>query len=126
MWWLAATQNGKFCLTLRECIHETVRLALPFYPIVPRPSWVGPLVELGVKTIQLRIKDLSGQRLEHELDAAITVGKASRIQLLINDHWELGLKHQAFGVHLVQEDLASADVEQLRSNGNRLGISTHY
>ena len=30
-----------------------------FYPIVPDADWVGRLVPLGVRTIQLRIKDAS-------------------------------------------------------------------
>jgi hydroxymethylpyrimidine kinase/phosphomethylpyrimidine kinase/thiamine-phosphate diphosphorylase len=99
--------------------------SIGFYPIVPRASWVRPLAELGVKTIQLRIKDLSGDLLECEIADAITAAKSSGTQLFINDYWELALKYGAFGVHLGQEDLASADVTRLRLSGIRLGISTH-
>ena len=32
----------------------------PFYPIVDSAAWVGRLVGVGAKFIQLRIKDASG------------------------------------------------------------------
>ena len=46
-------------------------------------------------------------------------------QLFINDHWQLAIEHGAYGVHLGQEDLASADLSAIARAGLRLGISTH-
>jgi hydroxymethylpyrimidine kinase/phosphomethylpyrimidine kinase/thiamine-phosphate diphosphorylase len=96
-----------------------------FYPIVPRASWIEPLADLGVQTIQLRIKDLPLDLLEEEIDQAIALARRYRVHLFINDHWDLALKYEAFGVHLGQQDLVSADLDQLRMKGLRLGISTH-
>jgi thiamine-phosphate diphosphorylase len=101
------------------------RGAIGFYPIVPRATWVKPLAELGVKTMQLRIKDVTGDPLEREIAEATTIARSCGMQLFINDYWEMAIKHGAFGVHLGQEDLATADVHTLRSRGLRLGISTH-
>jgi len=45
--------------------------------------------------------------------------------VFINDAWELALKHDAYGVHLGQDDLPGADLAALARAGLRLGISTH-
>lgn len=104
---------------------------LGLYPIVDRADWLEMLLPLGVTTIQLRIKDLSDRRLEDEISRAVQIARRYSCRLFINDHWQLAIKHRAYGVHLGQEDLiatqsdASNPIQQLRSAGLRLGISTH-
>lgn len=104
---------------------------LGLYPIVDRADWLEILLPLGVSTIQLRIKDLSGRHLEDEIRRAVQIARDYRCRLFINDHWQLAIRHQAYGVHLGQEDLiatqydSSNPIQQLRSAGLRLGISTH-
>ena len=83
------------------------------------------LLEAGVNTIQLRIKDKTGDVLEQEIIQAIQLAKTHKARLFINDYWQLALKHNAYGVHLGQEDLQSADLAALANAGIRLGISTH-
>ena len=101
------------------------------YPIVDRADWLEMLLPLGVTAIQLRIKDLSDRRLEDEISRAVQIARRYSCRLFINDHWQLAIKHRAYGVHLGQEDLiatqsdASNPIQQLRSAGLRLGISTH-
>ncbi len=46
-------------------------------------------------------------------------------RLFINDYWQLAIKHSAYGVHIGQEDLMTADLAQIQQAGLRLGISTH-
>lgn len=92
-----------------------------FYPIVDRAAQVAWLVELGVKTLQLRVKDLRGQALIDEIAAALEA--APGCQLYINDHWREALQVGATHVHLGQEDLDGADREALASVA--LGVSTH-
>ena len=46
-------------------------------------------------------------------------------RLFINDHWRLAIKYGAYGVHIGQEDLASANLSAIAKAGLRLGISTH-
>ena len=41
-----------------------------FYPIVPDAAWLERLVPLGVKTIQLRLKDAPPERVRREIAAA--------------------------------------------------------
>ena len=98
---------------------------LGFYPIVDRVSWMARLLPLGVRTIQLRIKDLTGDALDREIAAAAALAKRHGARLFINDFWRLALRHGAYGVHLGQEDLETADIAALAKAGIRLGLSTH-
>lgn len=99
-----------------------------FYPVVPTADWVERLLGWGIRTIQLRIKaaDHTPADMAIQVMATIEAGKAvSGAQIFINDHWQLALAHGAYGVHLGQEDLDTADIEALRNAGMRLGLSTH-
>lgn len=98
---------------------------LGLYPIVDRADWVARLLPLGVKTIQLRAKDLAGAALEAEVGRAIALGRQYGAQVYINDHWQLALQHGAYGVHIGQDDLPGTDLAALRAAGLRLGVSTH-
>jgi thiamine-phosphate pyrophosphorylase len=96
-----------------------------FYPIVPDFAWLERLVPLGVKTIQLRLKDASPQRVRREIAASLEVCARHDCQLIVNDYWEEALALDADYIHLGQEDLAGADVPAIQAKGARLGISTH-
>lgn len=98
---------------------------LGLYPIVDSADWVARLVPLGVTTIQLRIKGLAGDALAREIGRAVELARRQGARLFINDHWELAIASGAYGVHLGQEDLATADLDALRRAGVRLGVSTH-
>ncbi len=95
------------------------------YPVVDSVEWLKRLLAMGVKTLQLRIKSLPTPQVEAAICDAIALGKAYNAQVFINDHWLLAIKHGAFGVHLGQEDLATADLKAIENAGLRLGISTH-
>jgi thiamine-phosphate pyrophosphorylase len=96
-----------------------------FYPIVPDAAWAARIVPLGVKTIQLRVKDADEARVEQEIGAALTLCRAHDCQLIVNDYWRQAIDLGADFVHLGQEDLADADLAAIRRAGIRLGISTH-
>lgn len=68
---------------------------------------------------------LIGSELEAQIQTAIALGKHFNAQLFINDHWQLAIKHHAFGVHLGQEDLAVTDLAAIQAAGLALGISSH-
>ena len=99
-----------------------------FYPVVPTADWVQRLLGWGVRTVQLRIKaaDHSLVEIALQVRAAVEAGRVvSGAQVFINDHWQLALAAGAYGVHLGQEDLDTADIKALRNAGLRLGLSTH-
>jgi thiamine-phosphate pyrophosphorylase len=98
---------------------------LGLYPVVDSVEWIERLLSAGVRTIQLRIKDRSSIDVEPAIAAAIALGKKYAARLFINDYWQLAIEHQAYGVHLGQEDLEVADLQAIQQAGLRLGISTH-
>ena len=101
---------------------------LGFYPVVPTADWVVRLLGWGVRTVQLRIKaaEHTPANIALQVKAAIEAGRAvPGAQVFINDHWQLAMAAGAYGVHLGQEDLDTADIEALRNAGLRLGLSTH-
>lgn len=125
---LAAANNA-------ETLHEPANIynsfprvdksRLALYPIVNSIEQLQRLLQLGVTTIQFRIKNLSDELAERQVEAAIALGKRFNAQLFINDYWELAIKYSAFGVHLGQEDLIDSNFEQIRESGLALGVSTH-
>jgi len=98
---------------------------LGIYPVVDRAEKLKPLYECGITTAQLRVKNLQGKELEKEIVEAIRVSKEYDVRLFINDFWELAIKHEAYGVHLGQEDILKADIQKIYNSKLRLGISTH-
>lgn len=102
-----------------------VPFRLGLYPVVDSVAWIELLLKAGVRTIQLRIKDRREADVEDDVIAAIALGRQYRARLFINDYWQLAIKHQAYGVHLGQEDLETTDLSAIRNAGLRLGVSTH-
>ena len=98
---------------------------LGLYPVVDSLLWIERLLAAGVTTIQLRIKELDDAQVEQDIAAAIALGKRYQARLFINDYWRLAIKHGAYGVHLGQEDLETADLAAIQQAGLRLGVSTH-
>lgn len=102
--------------------------SLGFYPVVDRVEWLDRLLPLGVKTVQLRVKDLEGEALRAEIAAAVERCNRYQARLFVNDYWRLALELGAHGVHLGQEDLEALsweDLRELEKSGILLGLSTH-
>jgi thiamine-phosphate pyrophosphorylase len=96
-----------------------------FYPIVPDATWVARIVPLGVRTLQLRIKDCPREGVRRQIDASLATARRHGCRLIVNDYWREAIDAGADYVHLGQEDLAAADVAAIKGAGMRLGISTH-
>jgi N-acetylmuramoyl-L-alanine amidase len=97
----------------------------PFYLIVDRADWLARLLPLGVRLVQLRIKDRPEHALRAEIRRARDLCRAAGAQLVVNDYWKLAIEEECGFVHLGQEDLEGADLAALRRHGIRLGVSTH-
>lgn len=97
----------------------------PFYLIVDSAAWIERLVPIGVKLVQLRIKDRTEADIRNEIRSAKTVCATHDCQLIVNDYWRLAIDEGCDFVHLGQEDLAEADVGAIRAAGLKLGLSTH-
>lgn len=108
-----------------SCVGDTHPETLGLYPIVDRAHWLDTLLPAGITTIQLRIKDLKGEALENEIEQAVAISRRFDCRLFINDYWQLAIEKGAYGVHLGQEDLETADFNAIRKAGLRLGLSNH-
>ncbi|UXI01254.1 thiamine phosphate synthase [Photobacterium sp. TY1-4] len=98
---------------------------MALYPVVDSAAWVGRLLEMGVTLTQLRIKDPTEPTLAAQVRQVIAAGAQAKAQVYINDYWQLAIEHRAYGVHLGQEDLETADLAAIQQAGLRLGLSTH-
>jgi len=95
------------------------------YAVVDSAAWVERVLAAGARTVQLRIKQGAPDHLSREVLQSVQAARAARAQLFINDHWRLAIEHGAYGVHLGQEDLLTADLNAIRSAGLRIGLSSH-
>jgi thiamine-phosphate pyrophosphorylase len=97
----------------------------PFYLIVDSADWIERLVPIGVKLVQLRMKNLPEDRLRDEIRRAKAVCADHGCQLVINDYWQIAIEEGCDFIHLGQEDMAGADLKAIRAAGLKLGLSTH-
>jgi len=99
--------------------------ALGLYAVLPDAAWVGRMAQAGVPTVQLRFKSDDAAAVQREVDIAVDAVRGTGARLFVNDHWEAAIRAGAYGVHLGQEDIDSADLSAIRSEGLRLGLSSH-
>lgn len=97
----------------------------PFYLIVDDAAWLERLLPLGVRLVQLRVKDRPEEELRAQLRRAKALCARFAAQLVVNDYWRLAVEEDCDFVHLGQGDLDGADIGALRARGVRLGLSTH-
>jgi thiamine-phosphate pyrophosphorylase len=98
---------------------------LGLYAVLPDAAWVGRMARAGVPTVQLRFKSEDAAAIQREVQAAVQAVQGTGALLFINDHWQAAIRAGAYGVHLGQEDLDTADLNAIRQAGLRLGLSTH-
>jgi len=97
----------------------------PFYLIVDSADWIERLVPLGVKLVQLRMKDQPEVEIRAHIRRAKAICAAQCCQLIINDYWELAIEEGCDFIHLGQDDLTDADLSAIQAAGLKLGLSTH-
>ena len=95
-----------------------------FYPIFDGPDWLERMLPLGVKLVQLRIKDMAEPNLRAAVARGQAMCRAHGAVMVVNDHWRLAIDEGCDWVHLGQEDLDTADLPAIRRAGLKLGIST--
>ena len=98
---------------------------LKFYAVVPDADWVCRMIDAGVNTVQLRAKNLPENLRRQEIRRCVQAASGSNTQLFINDYWREAIEGNAYGVHLGQEDMDTADLSAVAKAGLRLGLSTH-
>ena len=96
-----------------------------FYPIFDDVAWLERMLPLGVKLVQLRLKDRSAAETRAQIARACDLCAAHGATLVVNDHWREAIDLNCDWLHLGQEDLDTADMAAIRRAGLRLGVSTH-
>ncbi len=96
-----------------------------FYPILDTAAWLQRLLPLGIRLVQLRVKDRPELEIASEIREAKEICARHGCQLIVNDYWRMAIDEGCDFVHLGQEDLDSADLQAIRRAGIRLGVSTH-
>ncbi len=96
-----------------------------FYPIVPDTKWLKRLLPLGVRTVQLRLKNIPLEEVRTEIAIARDLARQYSCQLIVNDYWAEAIELGVPCVHLGQEDLDTADLSEIKRASLSLGISTH-
>src|SRR6056297_3403768 len=96
-----------------------------FYPIFDDVAWLPRMLPLGVKLVQLRVKDQPDQIVAKQIAQARDLCRAHGATLIVNDYWQAAIEAGCEWVHLGQEDLDDADIAALRRAGIKLGLSTH-
>jgi thiamine-phosphate pyrophosphorylase len=138
--WQTQTQRmGQFSLADWPCAPQDFGIApspranafpacprdLGLYAVLPTAAWVQRMAQAGVPTVQLRFKSDDASAIRQEVRAAVRAVDGTSAKLFINDHWRIAIEEGAYGVHLGQEDMDDAPIDQLRAAGLRLGLSTH-
>lgn len=101
-------------------------MTLPrFYPIFDSADWLERMLPLGVKLVQLRVKDRPEAETRAEIRRARELCRDHGAILVVNDYWRIAIEEGCDWLHLGQEDLIEADLPAIRAAGLRLGISTH-
>ncbi|RWR04446.1 thiamine phosphate synthase [Paenirhodobacter populi] len=101
-------------------------MTLPrFYPIFESADWIARMLPLGVKLVQLRIKDRPETETRAEIIRARDLCGAAGAILVVNDYWQIAIEEGCDWLHLGQEDLDSANLAAIRAAGLRIGVSTH-
>ena len=96
-----------------------------FYPIFESTEWLARMLPLGVRLVQLRVKNQSQDVIRREVSRSKRLCDAHGATVVINDHWRDAIDTGCDFVHLGQEDLDDADVPAIRRSGIRLGVSSH-
>lgn len=97
-------------------------MTLPrFYPIFDHADWVARALSVGVRMLQLRVKDRDPT---DDIAHARDLCRAAGAILVVNDHWQHALDLGCDWVHLGQEDLDTADLAAIQGR-MKLGLSTH-
>ncbi|MGB1953545.1 MAG: thiamine phosphate synthase [Candidatus Puniceispirillum sp.] len=96
-----------------------------FYPIFDNCDWLRRMLPLGVKLVQLRIKDAPLDIVRREIVEAKALCDAHGAVLVVNDYWHIAIDAGCDWVHLGQEDMDDADLNAIRRADIKLGFSTH-
>ncbi|MBT3142193.1 thiamine phosphate synthase [Phaeobacter gallaeciensis] len=96
-----------------------------FYPIFDHTDWLERVLPLGIKLVQLRIKDQPDAVIREQIAKGRDLCAQYGCALVINDYWQAAIDLGVEWLHLGQEDLDEADLKAIQKADLKLGVSTH-
>ncbi|WP_120633076.1 thiamine phosphate synthase [Ruegeria sp. EL01] len=96
-----------------------------FYPIFDHSDWLRRMLPLGVKLVQLRMKDQPLAEVRKQIMVSQQLCRDYGAVFVVNDYWQVAIDAGCDWIHLGQEDLDDADLKAIRNAGLKLGVSTH-
>ena len=96
-----------------------------FYPIFDHSDWLRRMLPLGIKLVQLRVKDQPDAAVRDQIAVSRDLCRDHGAVIVINDFWKHAIDLGCDWIHLGQEDLNEADLKAIRKAGLKLGVSTH-
>ena len=98
-----------------------------FYPIFDHSDWLRRMLPLGVKLVQLRIKDQPLDVVREQIVLSRDLCREHGAVLVINDYWQEAIDAGCDWLHLGQEDLDEADLKADKDGNTRSPYSLrHY
>ena len=102
------------------------------YAVMGDADWTIRCMQLGVKLVQLRIKQAAPEVIDAQITRCAQAAHQLGALLIINDHWQAAVRHAQhmpgiYGVHLGQDDAAALredELDTLQASGLRLGVSS--
>lgn len=92
---------------------------------LPLRKMVRQAITAGIRTIQIREKNLSKKELFTEIQLVIPLFLKYNVTFIINDYVDIALAADADGVHLGQEDMPVKEARRILGRDKIIGISTH-
>jgi len=89
------------------------------------PEAVAEMAEAGIRWIQVRGKQLTGEQWHAALDGCCRALEGSGVELWVDDRADLAALFPVAGLHLGQADLPPAAARRVVGGGLRIGLSTH-
>lgn len=86
---------------------------------------VRKALSAGVRTIQLREKNMSKKDFYKEAAAIMEIVKRQGARLIVNDYVDIAKAIDADGVHLGQDDMPAEEARRVLGSKKIIGISTH-
>ncbi|MBI4849516.1 MAG: thiamine phosphate synthase [Nitrospirae bacterium] len=86
---------------------------------------VRQAIAAGIRTIQLREKQMTKNELYHEALSLRELTKKHKVTFIINDYIDIALAADADGVHLGQDDMPVEEARRIMGKKKIIGVSTH-
>ncbi|MBI5055920.1 MAG: thiamine phosphate synthase [Nitrospirae bacterium] len=86
---------------------------------------VRQAIAAGIRTIQLREKQMTKKELYHEALSLRELTRKYKATFIINDYIDIALAADADGVHLGQDDMPVEEARRIMGRKKIIGVSTH-